>query len=404
MDRPGSRRRLALAGLAAIILLAGCHNGSSSPQPDAGASTAPSDRTSSASASPAPRASATPVGLPGMPPLLNPKDAYAADRPGRLSPVVQADKRLVYVPNSGSNTVDVIDQRTYKIIDHFSVGREPQHVVPAYDLTTLYVNEDNSSSLTPIDPRTGRRTGKHISVPDPYNLYFTPDGKYAMVMAEARREIIFADPHTFAVKHVLHVPGCAGVNHADFSLDGRYFIATCEFNGSLIKVDTQRQRLVGTLRLGAHYMPQDIKVAPDGSVWYVADMIAGGTWLIDGKTFRKIGFVRTGRGAHGLYPSRDSKTLYVSNRNAGSISLIDFGTRAVRKTWHIPGGGSPDMGGINAAGTVLWLSGRYNSVVYAIRTSDGHLLAKIPVGFQPHGLCVWPQPGRYSLGHTGILR
>jgi len=42
--------------------------------------------------------------------------------------------------------------------------------------------------------------------------------------------------------------------------------------------------------------------------------------------------------------------------------------------------------------------------VYAISTRTGRLLARIPVGLGPHGLCVWPQPGRYSLGHTGILR
>jgi YVTN family beta-propeller protein len=62
------------------------------------------------------------------------------------------------------------------------------------------------------------------------------------------------------------------------------------------------------------------------------------------------------------------------------------------------------MGGLSADGKVLWLSGRYHGVVYAIDTTDGHLIAKIPVGKEPHGLCVWPQPGRYSLGHTGILR
>ncbi len=62
------------------------------------------------------------------------------------------------------------------------------------------------------------------------------------------------------------------------------------------------------------------------------------------------------------------------------------------------------MGGVSADGKVLWLSGRYDSEVYAIDTDDGHLLARIPVGQGPHGLCVYPQPGRYSLGHTGILR
>jgi YVTN family beta-propeller protein len=84
--------------------------------------------------------------------------------------------------------------------------------------------------------------------------------------------------------------------------------------------------------------------------------------------------------------------------------VISFATGKVAKTWWIPGGGSPDMGGVSPDGRVLWVSGRYNGVVYAISTVTGHLLAEIPVGPQPHGLCVWPQPGRYSLGHTGVMR
>jgi YVTN family beta-propeller protein len=119
---------------------------------------------------------------------------------------------------------------------------------------------------------------------------------------------------------------------------------------------------------------------------------------------RKIGFTRTGAGTHGLYPSRDGKTLYVSNRGEGSVSLIDFATRKVRAKWHIPGGGSPDMGGVSADGKVLWLSGRYNAEVYALSATTGKLLHRIAVGQGPHGLAVWPQPGRYSIGHTGIMR
>jgi DNA-binding beta-propeller fold protein YncE len=130
----------------------------------------------------------------------------------------------------------------------------------------------------------------------------------------------------------------------------------------------------------------------------------GGVWLVDAATFRVLRFMPTGSGAHGLYPSRDARYLYVTNRSAGSISVVSFRTRRVVRTWHLPGGGSPDMGNVSADGRVLWLSGRWNGVVYAISTANGRLLARIPVGAGPHGLCVWPQPGRYSLGHTGILR
>jgi len=340
--------------------------------------------------------------LPGMPPILNQRDIYAADRPGDLSPVVRNYPPRIYVPNSGSRSVTVIDPATYRVIDEFRVGRQPQHVTPSYDLRTLWVLNDKGNSLTRINPATGKRED-NIRVSDPYNMYYTPDGKYAIVVAEARKRLNFLDAARMKLTHSLKIP-CKGVDHIDFSADGRYLIASCEFSGALLKVDVADQTLLGTLELGRRSMPQDVKLSPDGAVFYVADMMANGVYLIDGENLRRIDFIPTGKGAHGLYVSRDSRVLYVSNRDEGSISVIDFAGRRVIQRWQLPGRASPDMGGVSADGKVLWLSGRYNSEVYAIDTSDGKLLARIRVGRGPHGLCVYPQPGRYSLGHTGIFR
>lgn len=331
-------------------------------------------------------------------------NVYAADGPNMLTGPARSALPRIYVPNSASNTVDVIDPRTYRIVEHFAVGSLPQHVVPAYDLATLYVTNDQGGSLTPIDPMTGK-PGTPIRVDDPYNMYFTPDGRFAIVVAERLHRLDFRDAHTFRLHHSLHVP-CAGLDHIDFSAGGGYLIASCEFSGQMLKVDVQRERVDGALRLpdGRRGMPQDVKLSPDGKVFYVADMMAGGLWELDGDRLKVTGFLPTGRGVHGLYPSRDARLLYATNRGEGSVSVISFRTRKVLLKWWIPGGGSPDMGGVSADGKVLWLSGRYNAEVYAISTTTGKLLARIRVGRGPHGLSVWPQPGRYSLGHTGILR
>jgi DNA-binding beta-propeller fold protein YncE len=337
-----------------------------------------------------------------IPPPLDPHDVYAADRPGRLSGTVRGFPPRIYVPNSKSDTVDVIDPRRFKVVGHFAVGALPQHVTPSYDLRTLWVGNDQGNSLTPIDPRTGK-PGREVPVADPYNLYFTPDGRYAIVVAEAQRRLDFRDAHTMRLHHSLPVP-CPGVDHMDFTASGRRLLASCEFGGRAVVVDVRRERVLRTIELNPSGMPQDVKLSPDGRVFYVADMMADGVWLVDAHSFRKVGFLRTGRGAHGLYASRDSRSLYVSNRGEGSVSVVSFRRRKVVKTWHLPGGGSPDMGGVSANGKVLWLSGRYNAEVYAISTSSGRLLARIPVGQGPHGLCVYPQPGRYSLGHTGVFR
>jgi YVTN family beta-propeller protein len=353
----------------------------------------------------------------GTPPVLARENLYGAARSDAFSPAAAGALNRVYVPNRQSNSVSVIDPGTAKVLYAFKVGISPQHVVPSWDLKTLWVANNGlkarGGSLTPIDPMTGE-PGRAIPVDDPYNLYFTPDGKSAIVVAESLKRLDFRDPHTLALQQSLATPQCDGVNHADFSKDGRYAIFTCEFRGGgLVKIDMVHRQVIGYLRLWPHAMPQDIRIAPDGRVFYVADMHADGVFLIDGDSFSKIGFVPTGIGTHGLYPSRDATRLYVANRGshsvvglphgAGSISVIDFATRKVVATWPIPGGGSPDMGNVSNDGKTLWLSGRFDNVVYAIDTRSGEL-RKIPVGIEPHGLTVWPQPGRYSLGHTGNMR
>ncbi|PYQ08158.1 MAG: hypothetical protein DMF82_02030 [Acidobacteria bacterium] len=340
--------------------------------------------------------------LPGMPPVLDPHDVYAAARPGEMSAAVRGVVSRIYVPNSRSASVDVIDPATYQIVDHFPVGREPQHVTPSYDLKSLWVLADRGDQLTRIDPVTGRK-GASVHVEDPYNMYYTPDGRYAIVVAERKRRLDFRDAHTLALEHSLQVP-CRGVDHMDFSANGRYLIASCEFSSEMIKVDVAEQKLLGTLTLPGGAMPQDVRLSPDGSVFFVAGMMTGGVFVIDGEEMKILGFIPTGKRTHGLYFSRDSKWLYASNRGEGSVSVIDVRSRRVDRKWVFPGGGSPDMGGVSADGKVLWLSGRYHSEVYAIDTANGKLLARIKVGVEPHGLCVWPQPGRYSLGHTGLMR
>ncbi|MCT9007276.1 YncE family protein [Streptomyces rhizosphaerihabitans] len=395
---PTSLCRVLIAGAALTTLaaLAGC-GGPAREHADEALGT------KAAAVRPAQPKQRTVQGLPGMPPLLDPRDVYAADRPNRLSPVVKDFPSRVYVPNTNSNTVSVIDPKTYKVIETIPVGVQPQHVVPSWDMKTLWVNNDRGNTLTPIDPGTGE-AGRPVDVHDPYNLYFTPNGKYAIVMASLDRELVFRDAHT--MKTVKTEPvSCYGVNHADFSPDGRYFIVSCEFSGELLKVDTERMKVIGQEKLPFHgAMPQDVKISPDGKRFYIADMMADGVWVLDGDKFTEPTLLHTGKGTHGLYVSRDSREMYISNRGEGTISIFDFTRNRLTKKWHLPNGGSPDMGGVSADGKVLWLSGRYNSEVYAIDTRTGVQLARIKVGSGPHGLAVYPQPGRYSLGHTGIFR
>jgi YVTN family beta-propeller protein len=356
--------------------------------------------------------------VPGMPPVTDPTNLYSETTAGKLSPALANVPTRVYVPNVKSDEVHVIDPVTFKVIDRFKVGKNPQHVVPSWDLTTLWVTNNaegrTDGTLTPIDPVTGK-PGKDVVVDDPYNMYFTPDGTSAVIVAEAMKRLDFRDAKTMALQGSVSAPKCGGINHGDFSIDGRYLIMTCEYVGRLAKIDWRARTVLGYVTLPDGGIPQDIRVSPDGTIFYVADLKAGGVHLIDGDAFKTVGFIKTGVGTHGLYPSRDATKLYVANRGfsriggkpgvgKGSVSVIDFAARNVVATWPIPNAGSPDMGNLSLDGKYLWLSGRYDRVVYVIDTTSGELVKTIPVGHEPHGLTVWPQPGRYSLGHTGNMR
>jgi YVTN family beta-propeller protein len=234
---------------------------------------------------------------------------------------------------------------------------------------------------------------------DPYNLYFTPDGSKAIVVAEVLRRLDFRDPHSWQLIRSVNIPW-PGVDHLDFSADGTYLLAGTEYSGVVVKVDTVNMEMTGAAIVGG--LPIDVRVSPDGSVFYVANQGRHGVSVVDPVAMKEIQFLPTGQGAHGLQVSRDTRSLYVSNRLAGSISVIDFATRRVTATWNV--GGSPDMLQLSPDGRQLWASGRFEGAVYVIDTVTGALLHKIRAGAGAHGLSYFPNTGRISTGHNGVYR
>ena len=165
------RHRL-LVAVAAVVILIGAvivsrdlRSGSASGK-NAATQTASSSAASATSAA---------TGYPGMPPVVDPANVYSEIGPGRLRPELAGDIARVYVPNGLSNTVSVIDPSTHAVVNSFKTDREPQHIVPSFDMRTLWVLDDQGNTVIPINPVDGT-PGKPVPVEDPYNLYFTPDG------------------------------------------------------------------------------------------------------------------------------------------------------------------------------------------------------------------------------------
>jgi len=178
-------------------------------------------------------------------------------------------------------------------------------------------------------------------------------------------------------------------------LTGRKLQTIGAGNG-LIKVDLKAQKLLSALILLRPGMPRDLRLSA-GTTFYETDRFNGGVFTVDAATFTETGFIHTGVGAHGLNVSADGKFLYFANRGSkfmpdrprgnGSVSVVKFATNKVVAT------GTPD-------GKELWLAGRFDGQVYAFDATSG-AVTKINVGIERHGLTVWPQPGRSSLGHVG---
>ena len=325
-------------------------------------------------------------------------NVYAATISGQLSPAVAGIPERVYVPNSTDASVDVIDPSTFAVTDHYQVGTNPYHIAPSWDLTKLYVDNEGENSLTVIDPHGGKPEGT-ITVTNPYNLYFTPDGKMAVVIVERQGRIEFRDSHDWHLIKPLGMP-VAGIDHLDFSADGSYALASTEWTGYVLKIDMNTMEVAGMLNVGGQ--PVDVRLSPDGSVFYVANQVRNGVSVIDTTSMKEVAFISTDRGAHGLILSRDTAQLYVANRGAGTISVINIASGGVAATWIT--GGSPDMMVLSPDGRQLWATGRNEDTVYVVDTSTGQLMHRITTHGSPHGLCYFPNPGRYSVGHNGVYR
>jgi len=392
-----SRSRAVGALLMAGVIVAGCSAAARSATPVA-SGTESGDVSPRLAPSLAPAPEPTPTPTP-------PGGIYAGPVSGNMDPSIANLPLRVYVPNETTNDVTVIDPETLEIVDRFAVGKAPEHITPSWDLQTLYVNNMNGATLTVIDPRTQKPVDTR-SVPFPYNLYYTPDGTKAIVVADylgasmvADNGLYFYNRETWELLKFVNVPW-PGVNHLDFSADGSFLLVSCESTGFVVKVDTRAMTIDGAFEVGGS--PLDVRLAPAGDVFFVGNQGTNGVDIIDAATMQRAGFIPTGRGAHGLAFSRDVTRLFVTNRTAGTISVIDVATRQVVDTWAV--GGSPDMAAVSPDGRQLWVSNRFHGTVEVLDAETGETIKVFETGGNPHGLTFWPQPGSISLGHNGNMR
>ncbi|RFS86335.1 hypothetical protein D0T12_06985 [Actinomadura spongiicola] len=318
------------------------------------------------------------IGLGGPAPYLPP-------RPESVPPAVPvpagrvATSRL-YVAHG--RVIDVLDPGTLQVMERVRAGAAAARIVPSSDSRRLWVVDRAHGVLVAVGVDGGER-GRPVRVKGAAGLYFTRDGRDALVLSPRRLGV--RDPVTMRARAAVPLPCAAG--HADFTADGSALVATCPSAGTLVRVDLTGRRVTGTIRLPRGARPGDLRSAPGGAVFHVADPAAGGLWVVDARRFVPLGFVPTEPGARSLVVGGDGRRVFVVGGDV--LAVVDVGGGRVVSRWPLPGRGPATPGGLSPDGSALWLADP-GGLVYAVSTRTGSVLRKVDVGGRPAALCLQP--------------
>ncbi|MDE2583376.1 MAG: YncE family protein [Rhodospirillales bacterium] len=298
--------------------------------------------------------------------------ALAAPRPA-------AAEGLAFVMNSGAASISVIDMSTEKPLRRIPVLREPHHWALSPDGRSLIIGDSSGNSLFFLNPMTGA-VQRRIVVADPYQLGFSPNGRFLTVNGLARNQI---DVYAAASMKLLHrFPIRSMPSHLAYSPDSRRLFVTLQGTNRLVAIDLQAMRVLWDRPVGN---------TPAGVLWQngkllVCDMGTDYVAEVDPEDGKVIGHVVTEKGAHNLFRSPDGKTIWVNNRVSGTTTVLDAATLRPLRTYHIPGG--PDDLFFAPDGKV-WITRRFAESVAVLNPATGKF-DLIDVGRSPHGIFLSP--------------
>jgi len=284
------------------------------------------------------------------------------------------------VLNSDDDSLSVIDGN-YHETSRVHIGRGPHHLIMTPDERTLVIAMSGSNELVLIDRASGVEK-QRITASDPYQIGFSPDGKWLVAASIRLDRIDIYDAATYQLVHRL--PAATMPSHIAFSRDGDTVFVTLQGTSSLIAIDLASGKVLWTVPVGPQ--PAGIVTRPGGTL-LVAVMGSDYIAEVDPKSGAVLRRVVTGNGAHNFLAAPDGKTLYVTNRVAATISVVDADTLALKATLQAPGG--PDDMALSPDGQELWVTGRWHAWVDVIELASGALKATVPVGRSPHGIFVY---------------
>jgi YVTN family beta-propeller protein len=292
-----------------------------------------------------------------------------------LAPAFAEAADLAFVLNSNDASVSLLDIHTHQEIKRIPLLREPHHMALTPDHHGAVIGDTAANTLFFLDPRTGDLQ-RQVTISDPYQLQFSPNGRLLTVAGLARNQIDIYDANSLALLH--RIPARAMPSHINYSPDSaRVFVSLQETN-RLIAIDTATGKILWNTKVGQ---------TPAGVLWNRGKLLVGimgeaHIAVVNPDTGQVERSIPTGRGAHTLFVTHDGTKIYATNRVDGTLTVIDPVSLAVERTIRVPGG--PDDLDFAPDGKI-WAGLRFAQSVAIIDPATG-AIERIRVGRSPHGI------------------
>lgn len=312
-----------------------------------------------------------------------------------ISPALAATipKGLAFVLNSGSASVSVIDVSTRTEVRRVPVLREPHHMALTPDRRSLLVGDTVGNELLFLDPVTATLQ-RRMPMPDPYQLVFSPDGAWLTVAGLARNQIDIYAADSLRLVHRL--PARAMPSHINYAPDSSAVYVSLQQTDSLIAIAVKTGEVVWTAKVG---------LTPAGVLWHGGNLLVGimgedYVAVVDPANGRVTRRVHTDRGAHVMFNAPDGTLLYVSNRVAGSMTVLDARSLELVRSFALSGG--PDDLDFAPDGS-MWISRRWAHSVAVVDPRTGHFTT-IATGRSPHGIWLNTHDTLAPVAHANAQR
>lgn len=303
---------------------------------------------------------------------------------------LKGEPKLAVVLNSGEATVSLIDMPTRKVIKTVSVGKEPHHLMLTPDQKTLLIANAAGNDIDLMNPVSGELTGKIPNIIDPYQIGYSPSYKWFVANGNRLDRVDIYQAQGADLKLAKSIKLGKTPSHVAFTADSKIAFITLQDSNELAAIDLDTQTVLWKMTTGK--VPAGVWMTPGDQYILVGITGEDNVQVIDWKNRKEVKRIFTGKGAHNFRPLGDKKHVFVSNRVASTISLINMQTlEKVGDITGLPAG--PDDMEITPDGKTLWVTLRFSKKVGVIDIPSMKLVAVIPVGKSPHGVFFMPRAG-----------